>query len=114
MSHAQIQKYKYEIHKYTNTTYDELPKIPNILYTLNSSEAAILRKYFLILKNSNSSRDTNIPDSTGKYFSNNDINTNAKTRNTFIKIYTNTNEKKTCTKLDRPQSLFDLYLKKKD
>ena len=109
-----MHKYKNTNTKYTNTTYDELPEIPNILYILNSSEAAILRKYFLILKNSNSSRDTNIPDSTGKYFSNNDINTNAKTRNTFIKIYTNINEKKTCTKLDRPQSLFDLYLKKKD
>ena len=53
MSHAQIQKYKYKIHNYTNTTYDELPEIPNILYILNSSEAAILRRDFLILKNSN-------------------------------------------------------------
>ena len=28
----------------------------------------------------------------------------------FIKTYTNTNEKKTCTKLDRPQSLSFLFV----
>ena len=57
-----------------------------------------------------------MPDSTGKYFIIIVINTNEKTRKEipFIIIYTKTNEKKTCTKLDRPQSLFDLCRKKKD
>ena len=77
---------------------------------------AILRRDFLMLKNSNLSGDTNMPDSTGKYFIIIVINTNEKTRKEipFIIIYTKTNEKKTCTKLDRPQSLFDLCRKKKD
>jgi len=28
----QIQKYKYKIHKYTNTAYDEVPERPNMWY----------------------------------------------------------------------------------
>ena len=28
MSNAHIQKYKYKIHKYTNTAYDKLPERP--------------------------------------------------------------------------------------
>ena len=32
MSNTQIQKYKYKIHKYTNTAYDEVPKRPDMWY----------------------------------------------------------------------------------
>ena len=100
-----IYKYKYKNTntKYTNTTYDELPEIPNTLYIFEhlgfaqlyhtfkdcsvsqpkgfsgrlflishipcfGLSTAILRRDFLMLKNSNLSGDTNMPDSTGKYF----------------------------------------------
>ena len=32
MSNAQVQKYKYNTHKYTNTAYDEVPERPNMWY----------------------------------------------------------------------------------
>ena len=32
MSNMQIQKYKYKIHKHTNTAYDEVPERPNMWY----------------------------------------------------------------------------------
>ena len=32
MPKAQIQKYKYKIHKYTNTAYGEVPKRPSMWY----------------------------------------------------------------------------------
>ena len=32
VSNMQIQKYKYKIHKYTNTAYDEVPERHNMWY----------------------------------------------------------------------------------
>ena len=39
---AQIQKYKYKIHKYTNTAYDEVPERPNMRYIF---EMRIVQEY---------------------------------------------------------------------
>ena len=32
MSNAQVQKYKYDTHKYTNTAYDEVPERASMWY----------------------------------------------------------------------------------
>ena len=42
MPNAQIQKYKYKIHKYTNTAYDKVPERPNMWYIF---EKRIVQRY---------------------------------------------------------------------
>ena len=42
----QIQKYKYKIHKYTNTAYDEVPERPNMWYIFEERIVQGLQKSY--------------------------------------------------------------------
>ena len=48
-----MQKYKYEIHKYTNTAYDEVPERPYMWYVFEKRFSGISKMIFPCIKCAN-------------------------------------------------------------
>ena len=51
MSNAQVQKYKYNTHKHTNTAYDEVPERPNMWYIFEKGIAQGFQKLYFHVSN---------------------------------------------------------------